>query len=269
MNRSELQAPLVVNFGGGVNSTAVLCGYAERGVVPDLILFADTGDEKPETYEHLWRMQESVLPRWGFPPFVLLARKIRRGRLTGRGIDTLEKECWANRTLPSRAFGFSGCSVKWKGQVVDGALKRAYRAHIKAGGRIRRSLGIDWGEVGRARFQPSGPFDWEYPLIDWRWERAECLEALARHEIPNPGKSACFYCPSSRKPEVLDLMRRHPKLYERAVKMEDMALASGNLDKVRGLGRHWSWRELGTASRRQLEMFDDGHCDLPCACFDG
>lgn len=269
MNRSE--APLVVNFGGGVNSTAALCGYKESGIRPDQILFADTGDEKPETYEHIWKMQPT-LQAWGFPPVVVLRRKISRGRLKGRGIDTLERECYANATLPSRAFGFSGCSVKWKAQVVDGALKRAYRSHIKKGGRVRRALGIDWGEVGRARFQPTGPFDWEYPLIDWRWDRPECLAALERCGIASPGKSACFYCPSSKKSEVLDLMKRHPDLYERAVKMEEMAVAAGSLEKVKGLGRHWSWKALGEEARpprRQLDLFDDTHCDIPCACFDG
>ena len=41
--------PLVVAYGLGVNSTAMLGEFANRGVRPDLILFADTGGEKPET----------------------------------------------------------------------------------------------------------------------------------------------------------------------------------------------------------------------------
>lgn len=38
-------------FGGGVNSTAMLVEMHKRGIRPDLILFADTGGERPETYE--------------------------------------------------------------------------------------------------------------------------------------------------------------------------------------------------------------------------
>ena len=302
--RRLVAAPLVVNFGGGVNSTAVLCGLQERSVRPDLILFADTGDEKPNTYEHLWKMQ-----RWlegvRFPPIVVLRRKIRRGLLKGSGVNTLEQECYANKTLPSRAFGFAGCSTKWKKQVIDGALKRAYRAHMAAGGRVRRALGIDWGELGRARFQPDGAFDWEYPLIDWRWSRAECVAAIERVGMSSPGKSACFYCPSTKKNEVIDLMLRHPDLYARAVAMERMAaphllrdtavawdrcdqcLDDGNdcescagvgrvpvrwekRTAIKGLGRHWSWEQVGDEHRRQLPLaFDDSHCEAPCGCFDG
>jgi 3'-phosphoadenosine 5'-phosphosulfate sulfotransferase (PAPS reductase)/FAD synthetase len=41
----------VVSFGGGVNSTAMLIGMILRGERPDAILFADTGGEKPATYD--------------------------------------------------------------------------------------------------------------------------------------------------------------------------------------------------------------------------
>lgn len=253
-----------MNFGGGTNSTALLVGLYERGVRPDLILFADTGDEKPNTYEHLWAIH-AWLRRVRFPSVVVLRRKIRRGKNKDR-VFTLEEECYANKTLPSRAFGFSGCSVKWKAQVVDGALKRAYREHIRNGGVVRRMIGIDYGELHRAKFQPTPPFEWEYPLIDWRWTRTECIAAIERAGIVNPGKSACFYCPSSRKAEVVDLMERHPDLYERAVAMERMAaphLGAGT--RIKGLGRHWSWEDVGDAHRRKLDLtVDESHCDMPC-----
>jgi len=45
----------VVSFGGGTNSTAMLVGMWERGERPDAILFADTGGEKPHTYQHARR----------------------------------------------------------------------------------------------------------------------------------------------------------------------------------------------------------------------
>ena len=45
-----MTGPLVVSYGMGVDSTAMLIGMAQRSIRPDLILFADTGGEKPETY---------------------------------------------------------------------------------------------------------------------------------------------------------------------------------------------------------------------------
>lgn len=49
---------LVVAYGGGVNSTAMLVEMHRRGIRTDLILFADTGGERPETYRTVWLVSE-------------------------------------------------------------------------------------------------------------------------------------------------------------------------------------------------------------------
>ena len=51
--------PLRVSYGVGVDSTAMLIGLNRLGIRPDLILFADTGGEMPETYEYL-----PIIGRW-------------------------------------------------------------------------------------------------------------------------------------------------------------------------------------------------------------
>jgi hypothetical protein len=44
-NRPYPDCPLVVAYGLGVDSTAMLVEFARRGIRPDLILFADTGGD--------------------------------------------------------------------------------------------------------------------------------------------------------------------------------------------------------------------------------
>src|SRR5215472_5758888 len=44
---------LVVAYGVGVDSTAMLIGLQQRGIRPAAILFADTGGEKAQTYAFL------------------------------------------------------------------------------------------------------------------------------------------------------------------------------------------------------------------------
>jgi hypothetical protein len=260
--------PLIVNFGGGVNSTALLVGFHERSIRPDAILFADTGDEHPHTYEHLTECQ-TWLERVGFPSIEVVKRQ------TGL-YSSLEEECLSNRTLPSLAFGFRGCSAKWKRQVVDRVVKRRYGTLkgritiLPPGFHARRALGIDYGELHRAKFQAEGPWLWEYPLIDWKWARAECVEAIARVGMTPPGKSACFYCPASKKSEVIRLSEEEPELFARALAMEENAqpnLRGGS--KTVGLGRHWKWSEVVDAHRRALPVVEDPTKDTPCDCFDG
>ena len=43
----------IVSFGGGTNSTAMIIGMYRKKIPVDLILFADTGGERPCTYEHV------------------------------------------------------------------------------------------------------------------------------------------------------------------------------------------------------------------------
>ena len=45
--------PIIVAYGAGVDSTALLIALRDRGVPVALILFADTGSEKPETSAYL------------------------------------------------------------------------------------------------------------------------------------------------------------------------------------------------------------------------
>ncbi|MCH8137297.1 MAG: phosphoadenosine phosphosulfate reductase family protein, partial [Proteobacteria bacterium] len=49
--------PLIVCYGAGVDSTAMLVALKREGTRPDLIIFSDTGGEKPETYEYLERLE--------------------------------------------------------------------------------------------------------------------------------------------------------------------------------------------------------------------
>lgn len=91
---------------------------------------------------------------------------------------------------------------------------------------------------------------WVYrrPLVEWGWAREECVEAIERARLTVPGKSACWFCPAMKKREVLRLAKERPDLYARAVEME--ATAAPNLGVVKGLGRHWSWKTLVEAARR-------------------
>jgi hypothetical protein len=57
---------LKVSFGGGRNG-AMLFGMYERGIIPNLILFADPRGEKPETYEVIGRMTLWCLDHFGIP----------------------------------------------------------------------------------------------------------------------------------------------------------------------------------------------------------
>lgn len=247
----------VLSFGGGTDSTAILCGWVERKLEPfDLILFADTGGERPHTYEHIERMQE-WLRRHGMPP-ITVVRKVRRD---GR-IHTLEENCLEANMLPSLAYGFKGCSQKFKIAPQEKYANRHWLCKLtwSLGDKVDKYIGYEFAESRRWMRAPleDDKYRYHYPLVEWEWSRPECLAAIDRAGLPRPGKSSCFFCPASKKSEIGALKKEYPLLYQRALKMEENA----HLTSVKGLGRSFSWREYDTT----LEEPDV----VPCiSCADG
>jgi hypothetical protein len=101
--------PLVVSFGGGTNSAAMLIEMARRKVRPDLIMFADTGGELPETIRFVADFS-AWLEAHDMPPVVT----VREGR------QTLEQEVLAANTLPSLAYWSESC---WKAATIEEAQR--------------------------------------------------------------------------------------------------------------------------------------------------
>ena len=76
----------VASFGGGVNSTAMLIGMWERGESVDLILFANTGGEKPETYTYVAKLSEWTHKHLGHYVTTVSKYTKRKGRHHDSGI---------------------------------------------------------------------------------------------------------------------------------------------------------------------------------------
>lgn len=235
---------VVASFGGGVNSTAMLIGMVERRERLDLILFADTGGEKPHTYAHI-----TAFSGW------LLAHGMPAITIVRKPVITLEQDCINRHALPSVAYGFKSCSDHFK--------MRPQRDYLKAHGIVPSAtlIGFDADEPHRVKDIPCN----RYPLIEWGWGRDECVEAIDRAGVKQPGKSACFFCPSSKKNEIYELRRQYPELSARAVAMEKNA----ELTAVKGLGRSFAWGDLYAADDAQAKLFPESPVELGCDCYDG
>lgn len=237
----------VVSWGGGVNSTGMLVGLWERGIVPNHILFADTGGEKPETYKFKEELRE-WLDSVGFPEVVTVSNAERSIH------SSLEQECLTKETLPALVFGWRSCSDKWKKRPQDRWLKEN---GLWFSG-VQKVIGFDAGEQHRAERAKDEMFELWFPLVEWGWYREDCIKAIKQARLSVPVKSACFFCPASTKPEILKLKVEHPELYERARAMEKNA---SGLTVIKGLGRHWSWGEVGEKACLPV-------VEQTCMCFD-
>jgi len=260
----------IVSYGGGVNSTAMLIGMYHQKIPVDLILFADTGAERPETYQYI-----DIFNKWLVDHGLPLITPVHNVDKDGNRF-TLEKECLVSKTLPSIAYGFKKCSIKHKIGPQDKFCNN-YQPCIDVwsnGQKVTKYIGYDAGEERRkdnafVMDLQDKKYDKVYALIDWGWYREDCVRAIESEGLPLPGKSSCFFCPSMKKPEIRELKRKHQELFTRAIQIEDNAQET--LVSVKGLGRNYAWKNLIEFEEKQIGMCSayDPESDIPCGCYDG
>jgi hypothetical protein len=147
-----------------------------------------------------------------------------------------------------------------------GEQRRRYAHVVKA-------IGLDAGEEHRLTWARPKPaegkrpsreqwldqnyFAYWYPLMEWGLDREQCKRIISEAGLAVPVKSACFYCPASKKHEIAWLKEHHPELLERALAIERNARA--RLRSVKGLGRSFSWEDQ-VARRLELPLLDGFDC---------
>jgi hypothetical protein len=260
-----MTAPVVVSCGYGTNSAAMLIGMVEQQERVDLILFADTGGERPETYR-FGRQLSDWLTDKGYPAIEEVYYTDKHGErvtLEGRSLET--------ERLPSLAYGFKKCSMRFKRDPQNKRVNNWQPARDcwAAGGLVTKVIGFDADEPHRASRigATDSKYRFRYPLLEWNWGRDECVEAIKRAGLPQPGKSSCFFCPAMRPREILSLKQCHPDLLERALAIE-RAAAPHCKGSIIGLGRDWKWEDLIDADERQQKLFRQP-IEQMCGCYDG
>lgn len=242
----------IVSYGMGVDSTALLCLLKQQNTPPDLVIFADTGGEKPETYHYKKIIEEWLLDN-SFPPLVTVKNKRNRA---GVECDTLEQHCLAGGKLPSIAYGKKACSLDWKKTPVEKFIKQAGIADPLF------LISYNYDELRRAIPRKNCT----YPLIENKISRLDCLSLIVSEGLPVPAKSACFFCPSSKKSEILALNRLHPELAQRAINMEQKAEKRiQSTSQTIGLGRHFKWGDVVSMAEKQINLLPQDS-SLYCDC---
>lgn len=256
----------IVSYGGGTNSTAMIIEMIKRGINPDLILFADTGGEKPHTYRYIDIFNE-WLKRNGSVEITIVS-----GNDPQQIKDkTLENECLRLGCLPSRTYGFGSCAMKWKRRPQDKYVQNneQYKKAIEDGEEVFKYIGMDADEPHRAERLieiDDEPYTYKCPLYDWGIGRDGCKSIIKEAGLCMPGKSACFFCPSSKITEIKQLKEVYPDLFKRAIEMEKNA--DGYNRQIKGLGREFSWSQVVETD----DMFSDQYREteeMLCQCFDG
>lgn len=83
-------------------------------------------------------------------------------------------------------------------------------------------LGISMDEFQRMRTDSGVPHQvLEYPLIDLRLSRQDCMNIIERADLPVPPKSSCYFCPFHSMTEWRRLKEHEPELFEKSARLEE------------------------------------------------
>lgn len=166
--------PVAVSFGGGLNSTALLVRWVLDGLTPPhRITFADTGSERPQTYDHVAAFSEWLVQQ-GMPP-VLITRK-------GGRAESLEQYSLRTKHLPALAYGGKSCSQKFKIEPQDRDINRwdMARAAWRVGNKVVKLIGYGAEEqkrIGNAKLEDEKYF-YRFPLDEWNMDRDACTAVI-------------------------------------------------------------------------------------------
>jgi hypothetical protein len=250
----------VINYSGGLNSTAMTLLLLEEQKPIDYVIFADTGEEKPETYQSI-----QVFKRYLFDKYSLNITIVRR-MVSGKP-QTLSEYCQQHVILPS--FHWRFCTDKFKIRPIRQFLKSVAKKETS----FVEYIGFDADEWERVKKSYWSDTTYSYPLIDYDIHRIDCECIIKRHGLPIPPKSSCYFCPFTKPQELAELQEKHPDLIAKMKELEEYVNNHNSTRKkpFRLFNQYTvqQWIDIGKGKLKgeklQLWLFD---VRKPCVCID-
>ncbi|MHC4395643.1 MAG: phosphoadenosine phosphosulfate reductase domain-containing protein [Planctomycetota bacterium] len=259
----------IISYGGGVNSTAMTLLLLKQQKPIDYILFADTGEEKPETYQFVEVFDQYLKDKHS------LSITIVKPMVDGKP-QTLSEYCQKHVILPS--FHWRFCTDKFKIRPIRSFLKLVFeRSEASVASKSEsfvEYIGFDTGEWERIKKSRWRDTTYVYPLIDEDIHRIDCECIIRQHGLPIPPKSSCYFCPFTKPQELAELQEKHPDLIAKMQELEEYVnnpAISTRKKPFRFFNQYTiqQWIDIGLgrlkAEKLQLWLFD---ARKPCACYD-
>jgi hypothetical protein len=248
-------------FGGGPPSLALMILNAWGEITPkaDLVLFADTGAEKQETYDLL-----PVYQDWAAEMGLEFAlTQAHMGSLEDRINNRLKPDQIPIPVLTETGMGKRICTIRWKIQPCEKFIRARYGRLAK----VICQLGFTYEEAHRMRDAKYKTTTNRWPLIEKRLRRQDTIEIIKLAGLPVPPWTACYFCPLQTNGMWAREAAEHPLDFQKAVVM-DASFRESGVNKY----LHHSRRPLGdvfSADQLSFPLGNDGEIEScsDASCF--
>ncbi len=201
----------IISYGGGQNSTAMIIEMFNRNMPINEIIFADVGDEMPETYEFLKEFKEWCEDK-GLK-FIIVKSEL----------GSLFDYYFRKKLIPYRMFRH--CTDKFKVRPINKYIRDKYGLKTP----VNMWIGIGSDEAHRKeKIQGRQQFTYKFPLINWNVDREKCVEIIKKEGLSIPVKSGCYFCPFQPQGAWKSLINTHPDLYDKSINFEKNCSAYPN-----------------------------------------
>lgn len=190
----------ILSYGGGVNSVALLFYLLEHNKPLDEVVFADTGGEIPETYQHIEIIKK-----------ILDDNNITFTKVKVKS-DLLYERCEKREVIPSQIWRW--CTRDLKIRPIH-----AHYRNLKCD--IFQYLGISYEERDRKKDSNKEYIKNLFPLIDEKITRDNCIDIISKNGVKLPSRSGCFFCPFNTISRWVEIYKNHKHLYEKAMSLEE------------------------------------------------
>jgi len=189
----------ILSLGAGVQSStlALMINKGEVSMV-DAAIFADTGGEPKAVYDWL----EWLTKQLSYSVYI-----VSKGNLREDTINAVNGK-YKFLTIPvfsvDKKTGKKGllrrqCTNDYKIQPVNQKVRNLLGLEKgekrKKGTVVQMLMGISMDEIYRVKPNRVKYINNNYPLIDLKMSRKDCMEWMEKNKYPKPPRSACTFCP--------------------------------------------------------------------------
>lgn len=215
----------VISFSGGKDSTAMLLRLLELGSQINEVVFCDTYKEFPQMYKHIEGIKKVV------EDHKIKFTELRSDKTFDYWLLEYEPkrrnlEAFRQKYGDAKGYSWADTRIRWCTNIMKIGLMDKYFKELNKQYQVITYIGIAADEEKRMERKNQKKQGNKYPLVEWGWSEADCLEYCYSLGYDWDGlykifdRVSCWCCPLKSLEEMRKLRKHFPDLWEELREMD-------------------------------------------------
>ena len=264
----------VLSYGGGTQSTAMLLMALKgeiNGVVPDYIIFSDTGWEPKSIYDWVYKVNDHIKERYGREIIFTNGGNLREDLVNAykNGTRVASMPLFTLSPDGEKGMVMRQCTSEYKIMPVKKKVRDllGYKSREKVKEIVHMWKGISTDEIQRVKPIADRWIEAEHPLVEIvNVDRSACIAYVEREGLGTPAKSSCIGCPFHDDVTWREMKLNDPESFADAVEIDRMIRNTRNLRGKAFLHKSCKPLEEVDLQEDQLDIWDmfGNECEGMC-----